>query len=83
MPLPVPLRIVQVGSLGSIGDNVDRQHPPAAALGKASVCEGNDSLPDLQAWNPARHCWSDPRGLPLFRELIRHRVSQALKRPQP
>lgn len=119
MTVPGPLRIVQVGSFGAIGDNVYRQHEPAAALarqpgvdvvevhplarhrdaaalaadvlvltmtmdvevlrlihqrrllGKATICEVNDYLPDVQSWNPAHRSWSDERGLHLFRQLIR------------
>ena len=115
---PSPIHIVLVGSFGAIGDNVYRQHEPAAALarlggvevvevhplarhsdaaalaadvlvlsmimdvealrlihqrrllGKATICEVNDYVPDVQAWNPAHRSWSDRRGLRLFRELV-------------
>jgi tetratricopeptide (TPR) repeat protein len=113
-----PIHIVMVGIFGAIGDNVYRQHEPAAALarlggvevvevhplaryrdaaalaadvlvlsmvmdvealrlihqrrllGKATICEVNDYVPDVQAWNPAHRSWSDRRGLRLFRELV-------------
>ena len=40
-------------------------------LGRPSVCEVNDYLPDVQAWNPAHASWSDPRALRCFEQLIR------------
>lgn len=109
-----PLTIVQVSSLGNIGDNIYRVHEPCAALaelpgvavfevhaqsrhrdaaalaadvlvltmaldveahrlihqrrllGKLTVCEVNDYLPDVQASNPAHRTWADPRGIYLF-----------------
>ncbi|WP_172820893.1 glycosyltransferase [Cyanobium sp. NIES-981] len=118
-PTPTPFTVVQVGSLGVIGDNVYRMHEPAAAmarlpnvevfevhalardwdaaalaadvlvltmtmdvevfrlvhqrrqLGKPTVCEVNDYLPDVQPWNPAHRSWADPRARRLFEELIR------------
>lgn len=39
-------------------------------LGKATLCEVNDHVPDVQAWNPAHRSWSDRRGLRLFRDLV-------------
>jgi tetratricopeptide (TPR) repeat protein len=39
-------------------------------LGKATICEVNDYVPDVQVWNPAHRSWSDRRGLRLFRELV-------------
>jgi tetratricopeptide (TPR) repeat protein len=116
--MPAPLTIVQVASLGTIGDNIYRVHEPAAALaqlpgvhmfevhaqsrhrdaaalaadvlvltmtldvevfrlihqrrllGKPTICEVNDYLPDVQPSNPAHHTWSDPRGQYLFEQLI-------------
>jgi tetratricopeptide (TPR) repeat protein len=113
------LRLVLVGSMGSIGDNLYRLHQPAAALaqlegvevfevhpqarhhdaavlaadvvvftmtldvevfrlihqrrqlGRPSLCEVNDYLPDVQAWNPAHASWSDRRALFCFDQLIR------------
>ena len=114
-----PLRLVLVGGMGSIGDNLYRLHQPAAALaqlegvevfevhpqarhhdaavlaadvvvftmsldvevfrlihqrrqlGRPSLCEVNDYLPDVQAWNPAHASWSDRRALFCFDQLIR------------
>ena len=114
-----PLRLVLVGGMGSIGDNIYRLHQPAAALaglpgvelfevhpqarhhdaavlaadvvvftmaldvevfrlihqrrqlGRPSLCEVNDYLPDVQAWNPAHASWSDRRALFCFDQLIR------------
>lgn len=114
-----PLRLVLVGSMGSVGDNLYRLHQPAAALaalpgvevfevhpqarhhdaavlaadvvvftmaldvevfrlihqrrqlGRPSLCEVNDYLPDVQAWNPAHASWSDRRALYCFDQLIR------------
>ena len=114
-----PLRLVLVGSMGSVGDNLYRLHQPAAALaqlegvevfevhpqarhhdgavlaadvvvftmaldmevfrlihqrrqlGRPSLCEVNDYLPDVQAWNPAHASWSDRRALFCFDQLIR------------
>lgn len=40
-------------------------------LGKPTICEVNDYLPDVQTWNPAHRSWSDARGRRLFFELIR------------
>jgi tetratricopeptide (TPR) repeat protein len=113
------LRLVLVGSMGAIGDNLYRLHQPAAALaalpgvevfevhpqarhhdaavlaadvvvftmsldvevfrlihqrrqlGRPSLCEVNDYLPDVQAWNPAHASWSDRRALFCFDQLIR------------
>jgi hypothetical protein len=39
-------------------------------LGKATICEVNDYVPDVQAWNPAHPSWSDRRGLRLFQDLV-------------
>ena len=39
-------------------------------LGKPTIAEVNDWLPDVQAWNPAVRSWADARGLHLFRQLI-------------
>lgn len=112
------LSVVQIGSFGTIGDNVYRVHEPAAALaslpgvqvyevnaqsrqrnaaalaadvlvvtmtldievhrliaqrrllGKPTIAEVNDWLPDVQAWNPASGTWADARGLHLFKQLI-------------
>ncbi len=117
-PQTAPLTIVQVASLGTIGDNIYRVHQPCAALaqlpgvqvfevhaqsrhrnaaalaadvlvltmtldvevfrlihqrrllGKPTVCEVNDYLPDVQPWNPAHRTWADPRGQHLFEQLI-------------
>ncbi len=117
-PQAAPLTIVQVASLGTIGDNIYRVHQPCAALaqlpgvqvfevhaqsrhrdaaalaadvlvltmtldvevfrlihqrrllGKPTVCEVNDYLPDVQPWNPAHRTWADPRGQHLFEQLI-------------
>jgi tetratricopeptide (TPR) repeat protein len=114
----LPLRLVLVGGMGSIGDNLYRLHQPAAALaqlegvevfevhpqarhhdaavlaadvvlftmsldvevfrlihqrhqlGRPSLCEVNDYLPDVQAWNPAHTSWSDRRALFCFDQLI-------------
>jgi lactate dehydrogenase-like 2-hydroxyacid dehydrogenase len=114
-----PLRLVLVGSMGSVGDNLYRLHQPASALaalpgvevfevhpqarhhdsavlaadvvvftmaldvevfrlihqrrqlGRTSLCEVNDYLPDVQAWNPAHASWSDRRALFCFDQLIR------------
>jgi tetratricopeptide (TPR) repeat protein len=114
-----PLRLVLVGGMGSIGDNLYRLHQPAAALaqlegvevfevhpqarhhdgavlaadvavftmtldvevfrlihqrrqlGRPSLCEVNDYLPDVQPWNPAHGSWSDRRALFCFDALIR------------
>jgi tetratricopeptide (TPR) repeat protein len=114
-----PLRLVLVGGMGSIGDNLYRLHQPAAALaaladvevfevhpqarhhdgavlaadvavftmtldvevfrlihqrrqlGRPSICEVNDYLPDVQPWNPAHGSWSDRRALFCFDALIR------------
>jgi tetratricopeptide (TPR) repeat protein len=116
--MPTPISIVQVASLGTIGDNIYRVHEPAAALaqlpgvqmfevhaqsrhrdaaalaadvlvltmtldvevfrlihqrqllGKPTICEVNDYLPDVQPSNPAHRTWSDPRGQYLFEQLI-------------
>ena len=116
--MTAPLRIVQVGSLGTIGDNIYRVHEPSAALaqlpgvqmfevhaqsryrdaaalaadvlvltmtldvevfrlihqrrllGKPTICEVNDYLPDVQLSNPAHRTWSDTRGQYLFEQLI-------------
>ena len=102
------LSIVQIASLGTIGDNIYRVHQPCAAraqlpgakvfevhaqsrhwdaaalaadvlvltmtldvevhrlihqrkqLGKLTICEVNDYLPDVQASNPAHRTWADP-----------------------
>ena len=118
-PHCAPLRLVLVGGMGSIGDNLYRLHQPAAALarlegvevievhpqaryhddsvlaadvvvftmtldvevfrlihqrrqlGKPSICEVNDYLPDVQSWNPAHASWSDRRALFCFDQLIR------------
>jgi hypothetical protein len=40
-------------------------------LGRPSICEVNDYLPDVQAWNPAHASWSDRRALFCFDQLIR------------
>jgi tetratricopeptide (TPR) repeat protein len=40
-------------------------------LGRPTICEINDFLPDVQAWNPAAASWADPRALTLFEALIR------------
>jgi len=40
-------------------------------LGRPSLCEVNDYLPDVQAWNPAHASWSDRRALFCFDQLIR------------
>ena len=112
------LSIVQIASLGTIGDNIYRVHQPCAALaqlpgvevfevhaqsrhrdaaalaadvlvltmtldvevhrlihqrrqlGKLTLCEVNDYLPDVQASNPAHRTWADPRGIHLFEQLI-------------
>jgi tetratricopeptide (TPR) repeat protein len=40
-------------------------------LGRPTVVEVNDYLPDVQAWNPAASTWRDPRGHALFQGLIR------------
>jgi hypothetical protein len=40
-------------------------------LGRPSLCEVNDYLPDVQAWNPAHASWSDQRALFCFDQLIR------------
>lgn len=40
-------------------------------LGRPSLCEVNDYLPDVQAWNPAHASWSDRRVLFCFDQLIR------------
>ncbi len=112
------ISIVQIASLGNIGDNIYRVHQPCAALaqlpgvevfevhaqsrhrdaaalaadvlvltmtldvevhrlihqrrllGRPTVCEVNDYLPDVQPWNPAHRTWADPRGLHLFEQLI-------------
>ena len=39
-------------------------------LGRPTVVEVNDYLPDVQAWNPAAGSWRDPRGQKLFHGLI-------------
>ena len=110
--------VVQIASLGTIGDNIYRVHQPCAALaqlpgvkvfevhaqsrhrdaaalaadvlvltmtldvqvhrlihqrrqlGKLTICEVNDYLPDVQASNPAYRTWADPRGVYLFEQLI-------------
>jgi len=41
-------------------------------LGRPSLCEVNDYLPDVQTWNPAHASWSDRRALFCFDQLIRH-----------
>lgn len=117
-PEQMPLRLVLVGGMGAIGDNLYRLHQPAAALaqlegvevfevhpqarhhdaavlgadvvvftmsldvevfrlihqrrqlGRPSLCEVNDYLPDVQAWNPAHASWSDRRALYCFEQLI-------------
>lgn len=40
-------------------------------LGRPSLCEVNDYLPNVQAWNPAHASWSDRRALFCFDQLIR------------
>ena len=40
-------------------------------LGRPTVVEVNDYLPDVQPWNPAAFSWQDPRGHQLFHALIR------------
>ncbi|MFN5222439.1 MAG: hypothetical protein ACK5FE_16270, partial [Cyanobacteriota bacterium] len=40
-------------------------------LGRPTLCEVNDYLPDVQPWNPAHASWSDPRALLCFNELVR------------
>lgn len=40
-------------------------------LGRPTVVEVNDYLPDVQPWNPAASTWQDPRGHQLFHALIR------------
>ena len=39
-------------------------------LGRISICEANDYLPDVQPWNPAHTSWSDARAQHCFHELI-------------
>lgn len=39
-------------------------------LGKLTVCEVNDYLPDVQPSNPAHRIWADTRGVHLFEQLI-------------
>ncbi|MES2942551.1 MAG: glycosyltransferase [Pseudomonadota bacterium] len=41
-------------------------------LGKPTICEVNDYLPDVQPWNPAHLTWADTRGRHLFEQLIIH-----------
>jgi tetratricopeptide (TPR) repeat protein len=40
-------------------------------MGRPSLCEVNDFLPDVQPWNPAHASWSDRRSLFCFDQLIR------------
>lgn len=40
-------------------------------LGRPTVVEVNDYLPDVQPWNPAASTWQDRRGHQLFHALIR------------
>ena len=39
-------------------------------LGKPTIAEVNDWLPDVHAWNPVASSWADARGLHLFRQLM-------------
>ncbi|MCP9801074.1 hypothetical protein [Synechococcus sp. RedBA-s] len=50
-PTPAPFTVVQVGSLGVIGDNVYRRHERAAAW-RSACAPGWRRL----AWNPSVWC---------------------------
>jgi tetratricopeptide (TPR) repeat protein len=39
-------------------------------LGRPTVVDLNDYLPDVQPWNPAAATWQDPRGQALFQALL-------------
>ncbi|MCP9849481.1 tetratricopeptide repeat protein [Cyanobium sp. Morenito 9A2] len=39
-------------------------------LGRPTVCEINDYLPDVQPWNPVHRSWADPRARRLFEALM-------------
>lgn len=55
----------------TLGVEVFRLIHQRRQLGRPSLCEVNDYLPDVQAWNPAHASWRDRRALFCFDQLIR------------